>query len=225
MEGPGRRLRKTEIAEALTQTGLVASIQASGEQRLCRVVAALTNGGIQAVELAYATLQSAGRLIPKLKENGVLVGVGALTRSSQARESCMFGADFVTAAVISPDVVAACEEMDIPCILSALTPTEFWRAHEMKADFVKIVSVEALGGTQYVHSLRETLPAQRLMVGEIPLDSYLPYLEAGVEVFEFKSSLALPELVEREEWAEISRRASKIVNTRANWRASRKQHT
>jgi 2-keto-3-deoxy-6-phosphogluconate aldolase len=63
------------------------------------------------------------------------------------------------------------------------------------------------------------------MVGEIPLDSYLPYLEAGVEVFEFKSSLALPELVEREEWAEISRRASKIVNARDNWRASRKQHT
>src|SRR5829696_3759358 len=69
-----------------------------------------------------------------------------------------------------------------------LTPTEIWRALEMGADFVRIPA-EALGGPRYVHSLRETLPARCLVGAEMPLDNYLSYLEAGVEVLEFKSSL------------------------------------
>jgi hypothetical protein len=53
----------------------------------------------------------------------------------------------------------------------------------------------------------------------MPLDGYVPYLDAGVEVLEFQSSLELPRLVEVEAWAEISRRAAKIVGTRENWKA------
>lgn len=216
---------KTELTEALVESGIIAAIQVPGEQQPCRAVAALAEGGIRAVELSYPAVRSAGWLIHALKEAGVLVGVGALTRSSQAREAGMFGADFVTAAVIAPDVVSACEQMDIPCILSGLTPTEVWRAHEMKADFVKIVPAEALGGARYVRSLREALPTQYLMVGDVSLDDCLPYLEAGVEVLQFKDSLALPELVEREEWVEISRRALKMVNACGTWRGDRKQHS
>ena len=217
---------KAELAEALVETGIIATIRVSGEQQLRRAVAALAEGGIRAVELSYATVQSAGWLTHALKETGVLVGVGALTRSSQAREAGMFGADFITAAVTTPDVASACEEMEIPCILSGLTPTEVWRAHEMGADFAKIVAAEALGGPRYIRSLRETLPvSQRLVVGDVLLDDCLPYLEAGVEVLEFKSSLALPELVKQEEWPEISRRALKMVTACDNRRASRERHT
>ncbi len=171
------------------------------------------------MELAYSTIRSAAPLIQELKERGLLIGVGAVTRSAQAREARIFGADFITASVTTPDVVSACEEMKIPCILSGLTPTEVWRAHEMAADFVKITAAEALGGPSYIRSLREALPGLQLVGADMPLDGYIPYLEAGVEVLEFRSSLELPRLVEREEWAEISRRASKIVSTRDGWRA------
>src|SRR3712207_9571546 len=92
----------------------------------------------------------------------------------------------------TPDVVSACEEMGIPCILSGLTPTEVWRAHEMAADFVKVTAAEALGGPTYVRSLRETLPALRLVGADMPLDGYVPYLDAGVEALEFQSALDLP---------------------------------
>jgi 2-dehydro-3-deoxyphosphogluconate aldolase/(4S)-4-hydroxy-2-oxoglutarate aldolase len=129
----------------------------------------------------------------------------------------MFGADFVTSSVTSPDVVAACEEIQIPCILSGLSPTEVWRAHEMAADFVKITGTEAMGGPRYILSLRETLPALQVVGSDMTLEGCIPYLEAGVEVLEFKSSLALPELAEREAWAKISQRALEVVNTCNNW--------
>ena len=173
-----------------------------------------------AVELPYAAVQSAGWLVQAVKEFGLLVGVGGITRSSHARESGMLGADFIAAAVTAPDVVAACREMDVLCILASLTPTEVWRAQEMEADLIK-VQAEALGGPDYIRSLRETLSVRRLMAAEVPLDGYLPFLEAGVEALEFKSSLALPDLAKEQEWAEISRRASEISNACRTWKASR----
>lgn len=212
-------MSKAGLAEAMRDTGIIATVRGPDEQHIPPVVDALLEGGIRAVELAYSVLRRAGWLIQALKESGLLVGVGAVTRSAQAREAGVLGADFITASVTTPDVVSACEEMKIPCILSGLTPTEVWRAHEMAADFVKITAVEVLGGPPYVRSLRETLPALQLVGADMPLDGYIPYLEAGVEVLEFRGSLELPQLVEREAWAEISRRASEIVSTCDRWRA------
>ena len=212
-------MSETRLAETMREIGIIATVHIPHEQQLLRVVKALVDGGIRAVELAYSTIRSAGWLIQSLKESGLLIGVGAVTRSAQAREAGVLGADFITASVTTPDVVSACEEMKIPCILSGLSPTEVWRAHEMAADFVKITAAEALGGPPYIRSLRETLPALQLVGADMPLDGYIPYLEAGVEVLEFRSSLELPRLVEQEAWAEISRRASMIVSTRDGWRA------
>jgi 2-dehydro-3-deoxyphosphogluconate aldolase/(4S)-4-hydroxy-2-oxoglutarate aldolase len=211
-------LSKTQLAEAIGEIGVIATVRVSDEQHLPRVALALLEGGIRIVELAYTTIGTNGSLIQELKERGLLVGIGAITRSAQAREARAFGADFITASVTTPDVVSACEEMKIPCILSGLTPTEVWRAHEMAADFVKITAAEALGGPSYVRSLRETLPALQVVGADIPLDGYIPYLDAGVEVLEFQSALDLPRLVEGEAWAEISRRAAKLVSARESWK-------
>jgi 2-dehydro-3-deoxyphosphogluconate aldolase/(4S)-4-hydroxy-2-oxoglutarate aldolase len=217
-------LRKEELAEGLREVRLVAAVQGLGEQQLLRAVAALVEGGMRAVELSYATVRNASQLVHTLKGEGLLVGVGAITRSPQARESGMLGADFIAAAVTAPDVVSACKEIEVPCILGSLTPTEVWRAQEMGADFVK-VPAEALGGPHYFRALRETIPTQHLIGAELPLHGFLSYLEVGVEVLEFKSSLALPELAEREDWAEISRRASSIVGAYDNWSANHNRPT
>jgi 2-dehydro-3-deoxyphosphogluconate aldolase/(4S)-4-hydroxy-2-oxoglutarate aldolase len=210
---------KTELTEAIREIGVIATVRVPDERQLPRVATALLEGGIRALDLAHTTIRRAGSPIQELKERGLLVGIGAVTRSAQAREARALGADFITASVTTPDVVSACEEMGIPCILSALTPTEVWRAHEMAADFVKITAAEALGGPSYVRSLRETLPALRLVGSDMPLDGYIPYLEAGVEVLDFQSSLDLPRLVEGGAWVEISRQAAKIVSTREDWKA------
>jgi len=219
---PGTPLSKTTLAEVIKEIGIIATVRVPNEQYLLRVVRALIDGGVRAVELDYTTVRSTGSPIQELKERGLLAGVGAVTRSAQAREARVFGADFITASVTTPDVVLACEEMKIPCILSALTPTEVWRAHEMAADFVKITAAEALGGPSYIRSLRETLPAVQLVGADMPLDGYIPYLDAGVEVLEFQSSLDLARLVEGETWSEISRRAAKIVSTHEDWKARSK---
>ena len=215
-------MRKTELAEGLKEAGILINIQEPNNRQLLGGVAALAEGGIRAVELTHASVWSGEWIIQKLKAYGVLVGIGTITHSIQAREAGAFGADFITASVTTPDVVMACEQMSIPCILSSLTPTEVWRAYEMGADFVKVISAGALGGPPYIRYLRESIPTSRLIGVEMPVDSrvYLSYLEAGIEVLEFKSSLAFPQLDEQGERAEIVQRAAKIVETRDCWRAN-----
>jgi 2-dehydro-3-deoxyphosphogluconate aldolase/(4S)-4-hydroxy-2-oxoglutarate aldolase len=210
---------KPTLTGTIRELGIIATVRVPNEQHLPRVATALFEGGIRALDLAYTTIRRDGSPIQELKESGLLIGIGAVTRSAQAREARVFGADFITASVTTPDVVSACEEMKIPCILSGLTPTEVWRAHEMAADFVKITAAESLGGPPYILSLREMLPALQLVGADMPLDGYIPYLEAGVEVLEFQSSLDLPRLVEDEAWSEISRRAAKLVSIRKDWKA------
>src|SRR5215212_2643393 len=181
----------TKLAEVIGEVGIIATVRLPNELHLPQVALALLEGGIRILELAYTTIGSNGSLIQELKDRGLLIGIGAVTRSAQAREARIFGADFITASVTTPDVVSACDEMKIPCILSGLTPTEVWRAHEMEADFIKITAAEALGGPSYIRSLRETLPALQLVGADMSLDGYIPYLEVGIEVLEFQSSLEL----------------------------------
>jgi 2-dehydro-3-deoxyphosphogluconate aldolase / (4S)-4-hydroxy-2-oxoglutarate aldolase len=216
-----RILSRIGLVEAIGGTGVVVGVRASDAGLVRRTATALAEGGVRAVELSFDSIGEESRLIQTLKNEGLTVGVGGVTRAPQAREVAMLGADFVATAVAAPDVVAACGEMDVPCILSGLTPTEVWRALEMGADFVKI-RAEMLGGPRYIRSLREALPvARRLMAAEVPIDDYLPYLEAGAAALEFRGSPVQPGLIERAEWAEISRRAAKVMNACDEWKARR----
>jgi 2-dehydro-3-deoxyphosphogluconate aldolase / (4S)-4-hydroxy-2-oxoglutarate aldolase len=216
-------LNRMQSAMALRDAGMMASLHLVDVRRLMQAAAALWDGGFQAVELTYFAVRGNRWLIPRLKEMDFLVGVGAITRSSQVREPDVIGADFVTTPVIAPDVVLACEEAKVPCIVGGLSPTEVWRAHEMQPDFVKVTNPEALGGPHYAGSLREPLPTLHLVGGNMPLHGYVSYLEEGVEVLEFGGALLMPQPTLRDEWVALSRRASEIVEACESWKARRRQ--
>jgi 2-dehydro-3-deoxyphosphogluconate aldolase / (4S)-4-hydroxy-2-oxoglutarate aldolase len=213
-------LNRIESAAALREAGIMASFGIRDQRRLVQAAAALCDGGLRAVELTYFAVRGNSWLIPTLKEMDLLVGVGSITRSSQVREADVIGADFVASPVNAPDVVLACEEADVPCILGGLSPTEIWRAHEMQPDFVKVTDPEALGGPPYAGSLREPLPTLHLVGGNMPLHGYLSYLDEGVEVLEFVVALLMQEPTSRDEWVELSRQASEIVTACESWKAS-----
>src|SRR5919112_2525589 len=78
---PGTALSKTELTEAIGEVGIIVTVRVPDEQHLLRVATALLEGGIRALELSYATIRSASSLIQELKENGLLIGIGAVTRS------------------------------------------------------------------------------------------------------------------------------------------------
>ena len=208
---------------ALRDAGMMASLRLLDERRLVQAAAALWDGGFQAVELTYFDVRGNRWLIPTLKEMELLVGVGSITRSSQVRDPDVIGADFVATLVMAPDVILACDEAGVPCILGGLSPTEIWRAHEMRPDFVKVTDPESLGGPHYAGSLRDSLPTLHLGGGNMPLHGFVSYLEEGVEVLEFGGAMLPPQPTLRDEWVDLSRRASEILAACESWKARRRQ--
>ena len=97
-----------------------------------QAAAALWDGGFQAVELTYFAVRGNRWLIPT-SGDGPPGRVGSITRSSQVRDPDVIGADLFATSVIAPDVPRV-RSADVPCILGALSPTEVWRAHEMRPD-------------------------------------------------------------------------------------------
>jgi hypothetical protein len=71
--------------------------------------------------------------------------------------------------------------------------------------------------------LRESLPTLHLVGGNMPLHRYVSYLEVGVELLEFGDALLPPQPTLRDEWVDLSRRASEIVATFESWKARRGQ--
>ena len=100
---PGRPLCKSELAQAIREIGIIASVRVPDEHQLLPVGKALLDGGVRAVQLAYTSIGSGASLIHELKEGGLLIGIGALTRSAQARQARAIGADFITASATTPD--------------------------------------------------------------------------------------------------------------------------
>src|SRR5215208_6352774 len=62
---PGRSLSKTKLAEAISEIGIIVTVRVPNEQQLLRVVNALIDGGVRAVELAYTSIRSAGGTDPR----------------------------------------------------------------------------------------------------------------------------------------------------------------
>ena len=113
-EGNRERLKQnSKLTEAISEIGIIATVRVLNERYLPRVATALHEGGIHALDLPFTTIRSTGSPIQELKESGLLIGVGAVTRSAQAREARVFGADFITASVTTPDVVSARREMPL----------------------------------------------------------------------------------------------------------------
>ena len=71
-------MSKTKLVEAMRDIGMIATVRVPNEQHISRVVQALVDGGIRAVELAHSNIRSAGWLVQSLKESGLLVGIGAV---------------------------------------------------------------------------------------------------------------------------------------------------
>ena len=73
---------------------------------------------------------------------------------------------------------------------------------------VKVFPAAAYGGPDYIRTLRGPIrDVPMLAGGPVPLDTIESYLDAGCMAVNLGASLAVPDLVNTEQWEEIGRRA------------------
>jgi 2-dehydro-3-deoxyphosphogluconate aldolase/(4S)-4-hydroxy-2-oxoglutarate aldolase len=204
---------KHDILNQLTDPGIIAVVRAKRAAQALPIAEALLAGGVIAVEITMTTPDALGvirELSAKLGERA-LIGVGTVLEETTCRAAIAAGAQFVVSPICRTELVRIANAAHKPVMLGAYTPTEAQLAHEVGADFVKIFPADGLGAN-YIKALRAPLPHLRIVpTGGVDLNTIGDFLRAGCPAVGAGSSLITREILEQDDWAQLTRRAAEFV--------------
>jgi 2-dehydro-3-deoxyphosphogluconate aldolase/(4S)-4-hydroxy-2-oxoglutarate aldolase len=174
---------------------------------------ALLEGGITRLEFTLTNQKAIDTVAEVRREFGdrLVVGVGTVLDVAQARASIDGGAQFLVTPVLLPDVIALCNERDIPIACGAYTPTEIWTAWNLGADVVKVFPASQLG-PGYIKDVLAPLPDLRLVpTGGVNLETCGAFLAAGAYTVATGSQLVGKDIVRKQDWPALTALARRYV--------------
>ncbi|MBT5925359.1 MAG: bifunctional 4-hydroxy-2-oxoglutarate aldolase/2-dehydro-3-deoxy-phosphogluconate aldolase [Verrucomicrobia bacterium] len=174
------------------------------------IVEAIGNGGLRTLEITMNTDGAENqirRAVEVAEGSGMQIGAGTVTDESRLENALAAGASFIVTPNLNPQVIRLCQELEVPFIPGALTPTEIYVAYEAGALAAKIFPAETLG-PEFVRSIKAPLPNLRVApTGGVTVERMKDYLEAGADAFGLGSPLFPKGAVEDCEWGRIEQAA------------------
>jgi len=206
-------MSKYDTIERLLNPGIIAIIRADHSDQLSQACEALVEGGIHAIEVTMTTPDALAVIaqVTEFMGNHICMGVGSVLDETTARNAMLAGAEYVVTPVMRPDVIACCRRYAIPIACGAFTPTEALAAHEAGADFVKIFPADSVGPS-YIKAVKAPMPQLRIIpTGGVAVDNVHEFFAAGSTAVAAGSSLVSKDILEKEDWRELTKRAKAFV--------------
>jgi 2-dehydro-3-deoxyphosphogluconate aldolase / (4S)-4-hydroxy-2-oxoglutarate aldolase len=171
-----------QVLARILEGGIIPVVRAPSSEVATRAVEAILAGGIDVVEVTM-TVPGAVSLIEALRSrfgDDVVVGAGTVLEAETARACILAGATFIVSPILDIATIAYCQTHGVPVIAGALTPTEIVSAVRAGADLVKVFPCGAMGGANYIRSLKAPLPQVSLVpTGGVSLHSVGDFIRAG----------------------------------------------
>lgn len=203
------------LADALQVCPVVAILRASTAQRFGDVSDVLTESGIRAVEFTFTTpdVLDAIKAYAARKPADVALGAGTVTTADEARAAVDAGASYLVSPALCLDVIDAGNQLGVPVLPGAFTPTEILTAWRAGAAMVKVFPI-SVGGTAYLHALRGPLPDIPLVpTGGVDLANAGAYLAAGATAIGMGSPLLRTSCEEDGDLELLAERAKGLVSS------------
>jgi 2-dehydro-3-deoxyphosphogluconate aldolase / (4S)-4-hydroxy-2-oxoglutarate aldolase len=205
-------MAKTDTLNRIKAEKVLALIRADGPDSLLDCARALSAGGLNAIELTMTT-PGAIKLVAEVSRKlpNVLLGLGTVLDADTARAGISAGAQFIVTPGVRPEVIKACNALDIPILSGAFTPTEVALAADHGADVIKIFPAEFFGPA-YIKSLRAVFPNLKFLpTGGVTTKTLPDFLKAGAFAAAAGSSLIDPAALKACDWAAITARAREFT--------------
>ena len=206
-------MTKEQVLAGIVKAKVVAVIRLKDAARLAEVAAALSRGGVTALEVTM-TVPGAVEIIREMartKAPGTLVGAGTVLDAGTATDVIAAGADFVVSPITDPETIRACGEAGVLVVPGAFTPTEIVAAWNAGASLVKVFPATSLG-PQFVRDMRGPLPHIRLMpTGGVTLENVREFLAAGAAAVGIGTALVDAKSVESGDWEALESRARQLI--------------
>ena len=177
------------------------------------LVEAAARGGLRCVEVTMNS-PAAGEAIAAAIEVGgdeVQVGAGTVCTLEDLDRALGAGASFIVTPIVSPEVISACREREVPVMAGALTPTEICAAWSQGADMVKVFPANQFG-PGYLKDLKGPLPQIRLMpTGGVDASTLGEFYSAGASAFGVGGALFSAATVAAASWDKVEEGARSLV--------------
>ena len=147
------------------------------------VIAALSEGGINVVEIVIETPEMIN-VIKEItsQENRPLIMAGGIITQRQAQIAIDAGVDVIVSPVFQMNLVRLCKSQRIPLIMTATTPNEAYSAWKARTQLIKIAPVNPMGGADYIEDmLRPMKFINVIAAGSIRIDDISSYIKAGAK--------------------------------------------
>jgi 2-dehydro-3-deoxyphosphogluconate aldolase / (4S)-4-hydroxy-2-oxoglutarate aldolase len=204
---------RQQIVQEIEDGKVVAVIRMTDSSKLIRVVEAIREGGVRAIEITM-TVPGALDLIREVSTqmgDDVLVGVGSVVTPEMARDAVEAGARYVVSPVFLEEVVEAAHEAGVPSMPGAFTPTEALKAYRAGADMVKIFPADVLG-IPFFKGVLAPMPFLKLMpTGGVTVENVGQWLAAGARAVGIGSALLDGQAIKEERYEVLTQNARKLM--------------
>jgi len=206
-------MNKVDVLEKVKDLGLLAVIRGPSAELTIKMVEALVAGGVLGIEITYSTpnAEEVVRTLSKMLGNGIVLGMGTLTKPEQALSAREAGANFIVSPVCEAKLIKSMVESGLLTMAGALTPTEVLHAYNLGADVIKIFP-GSLGGPAYIKALKGPFPYIPMMpTGGVSANNVAEWFSTGVVAVGAGSELCPPQLAKEGKFDEITKRAAEFV--------------
>jgi 2-dehydro-3-deoxyphosphogluconate aldolase / (4S)-4-hydroxy-2-oxoglutarate aldolase len=198
---------KKIILQAILGQGILPLFYWESPSVSLKVIQTMYRAGVRAVEYTnrgVAALDNFTMLKKTLAAEApdLYLGIGTIKSAAEATAFVKAGADFIVAPIVSQEVAAIADAAGLLWIPGCMTPTEIYRAQELKAAAIKIFPANILG-PEFVASIRELFQDQIFIPTggvEIDEDNIRGWIKAGVSAVGFGSRLISKDILKTENY-------------------------
>jgi 2-dehydro-3-deoxyphosphogluconate aldolase/(4S)-4-hydroxy-2-oxoglutarate aldolase len=214
------RFDRLSVLNTIVQLGLVPVFYNRDVEVAKRIIEACLAGGATVVEFT-----NRGDFAPQVflelsryfsqADPGVILGVGSVIDAPTAALYMAHGANFVVGPVLSPEIARLCNRRKIAYSPGCGSASEISQAEELGVEIVKVFPGSSVGGPSFVKSVLGPCPWTRIMpTGGVDAteESIKAWFQAGVSCVGMGSKLIRRDLVEKGDWAEITRLVRQVLD-------------
>ncbi len=197
--------------EHIKKSKVIAVVRGSSSAKVLKTVNALKQGGVNVIEITFTMKDPIGVMRELSSQKDILLGAGTVLGLKQAKEAVQNGAKFVVSPCTVKEVLKFCLNNNILCMPGIFTPTEAFNAISAGAKILKLFPGSAVG-PEYIKALKGPFPSIEIVpTGGVNLSNVKDWFKAGAIAVGMGSNLIPKEAVEKENYAEITKRAKDFV--------------
>ncbi len=145
--------------DALGAQGVIPVLRSADPAGAVATARAAAAGGMSVIELTCSTPR-VEQAIAELAADGLAVGIGTVTAADQLEAAAAAGASFAVSFAAPPGLQERADQLGVPLVPGAFTPSEVLAARQAGAPAVKLFPARALGPA-YLRDLLAVMPDLR----------------------------------------------------------------